>query len=318
MRSLLVRALPLAACTGDTKEPSRPAAETCDLADFPSSYTQVAPVEIHRDDRNIPHIYAQNDADLFYAAGYQAGTDRLFEIDTFLRAAKGTLSEVRGEESYLDDVTARTFDFDRHACDSIALIAADRPDDYTLVLAYVTGLNRRIAEVRAGEAALPWGFGPAELDYLPEPLDVSDVVAIGRLHLLGRIRPPRVVHRRRRPHLPHCHRVRRRRRPRIAGGSGVLGAGAGPRNAPLSYAYGPAPTGAARRLIILSTIARGDAPTSWNTNRAASAVARSRGPLPTKCPVGACRESAAPSGRSASSAVVTCAKVYPRHTSARA
>ncbi len=82
-------------------------------------------------------------------------------------------------------MTARTFDFDRHACDSIALIAADRPDDYTLVLAYVTGLNRRIAEVRAGEAALQWGFGPAELDYLPEPLDVSDVVAIGQRINLG-------------------------------------------------------------------------------------------------------------------------------------
>ncbi len=186
MRSMLVLTILLAACSGDVKTPARPApADSCDLSDYPASYTLSAAVEIRRDDRNVPHIYAQNDGDLFYAAGYQAATDRLFELDTFVRAAKGTLSEIRGEEAYSDDVTARTFAFDRYACDSVALVASERPDDYALLVAYVSGVNARVAEILAGDAPLPWGFGPSELDYQPEPMTVADIVTVGQRINLG-------------------------------------------------------------------------------------------------------------------------------------
>lgn len=185
MRSLLVLPLMLVACEKDKQPGGPPAQAECDLADYPAAYTLQAPIEVVRDDRNIPHLYAQSDADLFYGAGYQAATDRLFELDTFVRAARGTLSEVRGEESWGDDVTARTFDFGRYACDSLAWLAEDTPEDYALMVAYVSGVNARVAEVRAGEVPLPWGFGPAELDYLPEPMEVADIVRIGQRINLG-------------------------------------------------------------------------------------------------------------------------------------
>ncbi len=185
MRSSILLLL-LAACTGpDDKATLPPVDAACDLADHPAAYALTAPVDILRDDRGIPHLYAQNDADLFWASGYQAAIDRLFELDTFVRAARGTLSEVRGEDSVSDDITARTFDFGRYACDSLAWVAEDRPEDYALMVAYVSGVNARIAEVRAGDAPLPWGFGPAELDYLPEPMEVADIVRIGQRINLG-------------------------------------------------------------------------------------------------------------------------------------
>lgn len=186
MRPLFALTILLAACTGADKPPvETPIADTCDLADYAQVYTLSAPVDVVRDDRNVPHIYARTDADLFYASGYQIATDRLFELDTFIRAAKGTLSEVRGEDEYLNDITARTFDFDRYACESLAWIAEDRPDDYELLVAYVSGVNARIAEVRAGDAPLPWGFGPSELDYQPEFMAVADIVTIGQRVNLG-------------------------------------------------------------------------------------------------------------------------------------
>src|SRR4030095_2539210 len=39
------------------------------------------PVEILRDRWGIPHIYAQNSDDLFFAQGWVAAQDRLFQID---------------------------------------------------------------------------------------------------------------------------------------------------------------------------------------------------------------------------------------------
>ncbi|MDP2317578.1 MAG: penicillin acylase family protein [Pseudomonadota bacterium] len=185
MRSMLFLSVLLAACEGPKGPGAQPLPPECDLADHPAAYTLSAPVEVLRDDRSIPHLYAQSDTDLFWASGYQTATDRLFEMDTFVRSARGTLSEVRGEESYNDDMTARTFNFGRYACDSLAWLAEDRPDDYALMVAYVSGVNARIEEVRAGDAPLPWGFGPAELDYLPEPMALSDIVTVGQRINLG-------------------------------------------------------------------------------------------------------------------------------------
>ena len=39
------------------------------------------PVEIIRDQQGIPHIYAQNDDDLFFAEGYVMAQDRLWQLE---------------------------------------------------------------------------------------------------------------------------------------------------------------------------------------------------------------------------------------------
>ena len=49
------------------------------------------------DDRRIPHIFAKNEHDLFYAQGYIHGFDRLWQMEFQVMAAGGRLSEIIGE-----------------------------------------------------------------------------------------------------------------------------------------------------------------------------------------------------------------------------
>ena len=52
-----------------------------------SALTQ--PVEVLRDRWGVAHIYAQNADDLFFAQGWVAAQDRLFQIDLWRRVARG-------------------------------------------------------------------------------------------------------------------------------------------------------------------------------------------------------------------------------------
>ena len=56
------------------------------------------PVEILFDKRGVPHIFAQNDNDLYFAQGYVTARDRLFQMEVQIRAAGGTLSEWLGPD----------------------------------------------------------------------------------------------------------------------------------------------------------------------------------------------------------------------------
>ena len=69
-------------------------------AQTPTTSLQMAglsqPVEILRDRWGINHIYAQNEADLFFAQGYAAARDRLFQFEMWRRQATGTVAEILG------------------------------------------------------------------------------------------------------------------------------------------------------------------------------------------------------------------------------
>src|SRR5437016_735444 len=53
-------------------------------------------VVVKYDDNRIPHVFAQNDHDLYYAQGFLTARDRLWEMDIQTREAAGRLSEVLG------------------------------------------------------------------------------------------------------------------------------------------------------------------------------------------------------------------------------
>lgn len=55
-------------------------------------------VVVYRDDYGIPHIYAENDRDLYQATGYCMAQDRLWQMDLIRRATTGTLSEIFGAD----------------------------------------------------------------------------------------------------------------------------------------------------------------------------------------------------------------------------
>src|SRR6516165_5209767 len=67
------------------------------------------PVEILIDHWGVPHIYAKNEADLFFAQGFNAARDRLFQIDLWRRRGLGQLSEVFGPAFVEQDQATRLF-----------------------------------------------------------------------------------------------------------------------------------------------------------------------------------------------------------------
>src|SRR5207247_255262 len=65
------------------------------------------PVQVLRDEWGIPHIYAQNTDDLFFAQGFVMAQDRLWQMDTWRRVHQGRLSEVAGPAAIQADRLAR-------------------------------------------------------------------------------------------------------------------------------------------------------------------------------------------------------------------
>ncbi|HTM47109.1 MAG TPA: penicillin acylase family protein [Bryobacteraceae bacterium] len=66
------------------------------------------PVEILRDRWGVPHIYAETVEDLFFAQGFIAARDRLFQIDLWRRIGTGKLSEALGPTALDRDRLARS------------------------------------------------------------------------------------------------------------------------------------------------------------------------------------------------------------------
>ncbi len=54
-------------------------------------------VIVYRDEWGIPHIYASNESDLFFAQGFCHAQDRFFEMDLIRRQVRGKLSEIIGD-----------------------------------------------------------------------------------------------------------------------------------------------------------------------------------------------------------------------------
>src|SRR5512136_2835556 len=54
------------------------------------------PVEVIRDRWGVPHIYARTVHDLFFAQGFVAAQDRLWQLDLWRRMSDGTLAELVG------------------------------------------------------------------------------------------------------------------------------------------------------------------------------------------------------------------------------
>jgi len=61
------------------------------------------PVTVVRDDRHVPHIYAESDRDAIIALGHVVAQDRLFQLDFLPRVASGRLSEAFGEQAVETD-----------------------------------------------------------------------------------------------------------------------------------------------------------------------------------------------------------------------
>lgn len=134
-----------------------------------------AQVEVHWDERGVPHIYARNLHDLYMAQGYVTAQDHLWAMDLDRRAASGRLAEVLGPNLLPLDKHFRTLGLRRAAEASLDLY---HPDTRALLEAYAAGVNARI-----GEAKLPPEFGL--LLYRPDPWTATDTITLGKYAAYG-------------------------------------------------------------------------------------------------------------------------------------
>lgn len=131
------------------------------------------PVEVLRDRWGIPHIYATDLHDLFYAQGVTAAQDRLFQIDLWRRTANGELAEVLGADAIDRDRMARLV---RYRGDMDAEWAGYGPQAREIATAFTDGINDYIDYVKADPSnRLPIEFQLAKFE--PGRWKPEDVVS---------------------------------------------------------------------------------------------------------------------------------------------
>ena len=114
-----------------------------------------APVEIIRDHWGINHIYAETEYDLFFAQGYAAARDRLFQFEVWRAQATGTVADMLGEGELERDIGFRLF---KYRGDMTQEMNHYHDRGSVIIPAYVDGVNAYIAETEADPSLLPVEF----------------------------------------------------------------------------------------------------------------------------------------------------------------
>lgn len=106
-----------------------------------------APVEIVRNNDDVPHIFGATDDDTYFALGFAHAQDRLWQMTVMRRTVQGRLSEIFGTSTLKTDELMRRFDFYTQALQSFEV-----QDDYTKAAleAYASGVNAWIEQVNSG------------------------------------------------------------------------------------------------------------------------------------------------------------------------
>jgi penicillin amidase len=94
---------------------------------------------------SVPHIYAQNADDLFFAQGFVQAQDRLFQLDLWRRSALGRLAEVLGPNFAERDAMTRRVQYLGDLDTEWASYGADTKG---IVSAFVRGINAWAAAAR--------------------------------------------------------------------------------------------------------------------------------------------------------------------------
>ncbi|MGB1413464.1 MAG: penicillin acylase family protein [Paracoccaceae bacterium] len=136
-------------------------------------------LEIIRDTYNVPHIFGQNDEDVFFGLGYSHAQDRLWQMATLRRRAQGRLSEVFGLKTFQSDQFYRRLDLYTLAQSSFENFSDPAK---SILQSYAKGVNARIREVN--EQSL--GRGAPEMFLFDAPFAIwTPVDSIVILKMLG-------------------------------------------------------------------------------------------------------------------------------------
>jgi penicillin amidase len=129
-----------------------------------------AEVNVLRDSYGIPHIYAENEKDLYHAVGFSMAQDRLWQMDLLRRVTQGRLSEILGKDLVNTDLLMRALRIQEK---SEKIIAGASPETMQALEAFSAGVNEYIRYY-----PLPPEF--RILGYNPEPWEpIQSINLIG-------------------------------------------------------------------------------------------------------------------------------------------
>lgn len=129
-----------------------------------------APITIRRDAHGIPYVEASNDDDAFFGMGFCHVQDRGFQMELYLRVARGTLSEVLGAEMLPVDRLMRRLGIAGIARRQLARL---EPRERAQLESFARGVNAGIArgaDKKAHELFL--------LGMQPSRFDPTDIIAV--------------------------------------------------------------------------------------------------------------------------------------------
>lgn len=134
------------------------------------------PATVRRDRFGIAHVSARSDRDASFALGFCHGQDRSFQLENLLRAGRGTLSELVGEQALALDRFSRRAGFARSARAQLEALPERERD---ALAAYAAGVN-------AARVRRPHELALLRRDLTPwEPVDVLGVLALVAFGLAG-------------------------------------------------------------------------------------------------------------------------------------
>jgi len=113
-------------------------------------------VRVKRDSWGVAHIYARDAHDLFFAQGFVAAQDRLFQMELWKRSGQGRLAEILGASAVQRDIAARRL---RYRGNMLEEYRSYAPDTLEILQAFTAGINAYIADMQlAGRPGLPVEF----------------------------------------------------------------------------------------------------------------------------------------------------------------
>ena len=101
-------------------------------------------VEVLRDRWGVPHIYAHNTDDLFFAQGYIAAQDRLWQLDMWRRWLEGRTAEISGPERFEADRMMRLLSWRGGLSEEE--LGSYHPETERILEAFVGGINAFIED----------------------------------------------------------------------------------------------------------------------------------------------------------------------------
>jgi len=145
-----------------------------------------AAVEIARNTHNVPHIFGESDADVYFGLGFAHAQDRLWQMSILRRTAQGRLSEVFGTRTLRTDELLRRLDIY-----GLAQSSVEAQDVYTreALEAYARGVNAWIGMINEralGRGAPEYFLFPVEVG-LWQPADSIALVKLMALQLSGHL-----------------------------------------------------------------------------------------------------------------------------------